>query len=190
MDRRKALKNIGTGIGAIAVTPTVVSMFQSCQTAASYTPVFFNADDFNKVAQLMELIIPGTEIPGAIELKLPEFTDTYIKAVWSEGDQENLSKGWAAFLNAASQATGKDAAQLENSDWDAQLAKYLKPGNDIPASEATAAAFAEQLRHLTVNAFKTNEYIGENVLAYAPIPGDYKGCVDLVETPGGKAWTL
>ena len=171
MDRRKALKNIGTGIGAIAVTPTVVSMFQSCQTAASYTPVFFNADDFNKVAQLMELIIPGTEIPGAIELKLPEFTDTYI-----EGDQENLSKGWAAFLNAASQATGKDAAQLENSDWDAQLAKYLKPGNDIPASEATAAAFAEQLRHLTVNAFKTNEYIGENVLAYAPIPGDYKGC--------------
>ena len=37
---------------------------------------------------------------------------------------------------------------------------------------------------------KPNEYIGENVLAYAPIPGDYKGCVDLMETTGGKAWSL
>jgi len=27
-------------------------------------------------------------------------------------------------------------------------------------------------------------------LAYAPIPGDYKGCVDLQETTGGKAWSL
>ena len=36
MDRRKALRNIGTGIGAIAVTPTIVSLFQSCQTAATY----------------------------------------------------------------------------------------------------------------------------------------------------------
>ena len=35
MDRRKALRNIGTGIGAIAVTPTIVSLFQSCQTAAN-----------------------------------------------------------------------------------------------------------------------------------------------------------
>ena len=190
MDRRKALKNIGTGIGAIAVTPTVVSMFQSCQTAASYTPVYFSAEDFKAVAQFMVLILPSTEIPGAIELKLPEFADAYIKAVWSEEDQKKLATGWAAFLNATKQATGKDAAELENADWDAQLAKYLKPGMENPTSEATAVAFAEQLRSLTVNAFKANEYIGENVLAYAPVPGDYKGCVDLQETTGGKAWSL
>lgn len=38
--------------------------------------------------------------------------------------------------------------------------------------------------------FKTNEFIGENVMAYAPIPGQQKGCVDLMETTGGKAWSL
>ena len=45
MDRRKALRNIGSGIGAIAITPTVVSLFQSCQTAVTYTPVFIPAED-------------------------------------------------------------------------------------------------------------------------------------------------
>jgi len=27
-------------------------------------------------------------------------------------------------------------------------------------------------------------------LAYAPVPGQQKGCVDLMETTGGKAWSL
>jgi len=27
-------------------------------------------------------------------------------------------------------------------------------------------------------------------LAYSPIPGQQKGCVDLEETTGGRAWSL
>ena len=56
MDRRKALRNIGTGIGAIAVTPTVISLFQSCQSAATYTPVFIPANDFNAIADIIHNI--------------------------------------------------------------------------------------------------------------------------------------
>lgn len=191
MDRRKALRNIGTGIGAIAVTPTVISLFQSCQTAANYSPVFIPMEDFNIISNLMELIIPKTEIPGAIELKLPEFADAYIDAVWDKERQDNFVDAWKAFKEAGTSAAGKtNASELSGTDWDAQLAKYLKPGNDVPAGEEDAAKFAGQLRNLTVNAFKTNEFIGENVLAYAPVPGQQKGCVDLMETTGGKAWSL
>ena len=190
MDRRKALKNIGTGIGAIAVTPTVVSLLQSCQSAATHTTVFFNTGDFGKISQLMELIIPSTDIPGAIELKLPEFTDSYNAAVWDSERQENFSSKLQAFFTASSEISGKNIDQMNTSDWDAVLAKYLKTGNEISDGEKDAAAFARELRSLTVNAFKTNEFIGENVLAYAPIPGEQKGCVDLMETTGGKAWSL
>lgn len=191
MDRRKALRNIGSGIGAIAITPTVVSLFQSCQTAVTYTPVFIPAEDFGIVSNLMELIIPKTDIPGAIELKLPEFADAYIDAVWDKERQDNFVDAWKAFKEAGTSAAGKtNASELSGTDWDSQLAKYLKPGNDVPAGEEDAAKFAGQLRNLTVNAFKTNEFIGENVLAYAPVPGQQKGCVDLMETTGGKAWSL
>ena len=191
MDRRKALRSIGTGIGAIAVTPSVVSLFQSCQSVATYTPVFISENDFKIVSNLMEMIIPKTDIPGAIELKLPEFVDAYIDAVWDEKRKTDFKEAWTAFISSSNKAAGKENADdLSTADWDAQLAKYLKPGNAVPADEILAAQFVNQLRSLTVNAFKTNEFIGEEVLAYAPIPGEQKGCVDLMEATGGKAWSL
>jgi predicted DNA-binding protein (MmcQ/YjbR family) len=82
------------------------------------------------------------------------------------------------------------------------LAKFLKADADQQATwksqnknasapvSAKAYAFVDQLRNMTITAFKTNEYIAENVLAYAPIPGEQKGCVDLMEATGGKAWSL
>ena len=191
MDRRKALKNIGTGMGAIAVTPTVVSLFQSCQTATGYTPAFVAQEDFEALSNIMELIIPATDTPGAIELKLPEFLDAYVDEVWSQENQEEFTTGWTAFKTGALKASGKEKInQLTSEEWDTQLAKYLKSESTPSADEEVAMTFANQLRGLTVNAYKTNEYIGENVLAYAPIPGDYKGCVDLQETTGGEAWSL
>ncbi|MDC1392861.1 gluconate 2-dehydrogenase subunit 3 family protein [Flavobacteriaceae bacterium] len=191
MDRRKALKNIGNGIGAIAVTPAVVSLFQSCQTSATYNPLFIPKDDFKIISNLMEMIIPKTDIPGAIELKLPEFVDAYIDAVWGEKEKTDFTETWEVFISASTKAAGNENENdLSAADWDAQLAKYLKPGNDLPADEILASQFVNQLRSLTVNAFKTNEFIGEEVLAYAPIPGEQKGCVDLMEATGGKAWSL
>ena len=71
---------------------------------------------------------------------------------------------------------------------DGQLSKYLK--GETPQGESAAAEFAEQLRSFTISAFKTSEYIGENVMAYLPVPGQYKGCVSLDEATGGKAWSL
>ena len=57
MNRRKALKNIGSGVGAIVVTPSVVNLFQSCQSGSAYKTVYFNSEDFDKISQLMELIL-------------------------------------------------------------------------------------------------------------------------------------
>ena len=191
MNRRKVLKNIGTGIGAFTITPTIIGLFQSCQTNISHTPVFVSKEDFEVLSDLMELIIPHTDIPGAKELKLPEFIDAYVDAVWSSENKVKFSKGWAAFKKQALQASVKEnISQLPTDDLDAQLAKYLRSQNIPSDKDKQATEFAKELRNLTVNAFKTNEFIGENVLAYTPVPGDYKGCVDLMETTGGKAWSL
>ena len=215
MDRRKALKTIGYGAGAISVTPAVVGLFHSCQNNSSnFVTEYFNKKQFAIVSQLMELILPETEIPGAINLKLPEFLDGYIYTIYSEESQKKISKGLDSFIDVALFDTAKSKAdKLTNEDLDFQLAKYLKADNDqknswkkqdsdyqkalknksnspkLP-SEALAYGFANQLRSLSITAFRTNEYIGENVLAYAPIPGEQRGCVDLMETTGGKIWSL
>ena len=115
----------------------------------------------------MELIIPSTDIPGAIELKLPEFTDRYIAAVWDSKQQDNFSSKLQSFLTVSSEISGENVDQMSISDWDAILAKLLKPENEISEEDKEAESFAKELRSLTINAFKTNEFICENVLAYA-----------------------
>ena len=215
MDRRKALKTIGYGSVAITLTPAVVGLFHSCQNSSSnFVPEYFNKKQFAIVSQLMELILPETDIPGAISLKLPEFLDGYIQTIYSDEVKKKISNGLNSFIDVALFDSEKSKAnKLTNEDLDFQLAKYLKANSDKKNSwekqdsdfqkalknkinppklpkEALAYGFANQLRSLSITAFRTNEYIGENVLAYAPIPGEQRGCVDLMETTGGKIWSL
>ena len=84
----------------------------------------------------------------------------------------------------------KPTRDLTFDELDKLLDKFLK-SNDINSDEEkSAASFTTELRDLTINAFRTNEYIGENVLAYQPVPGRNVGCVDLDEATEGKAWSL
>ena len=191
MDRRKALGNIGQGIGTIIVTPSIVSIFQRCQSSKTFNPTFFIAEDFNLISRLMEIIIPKTDIPGAIELKLPEFVDNYIDAVWDKKSKENINKSLKLFKDVAKTKFGqKPTRDLTFDELDKLLDKFLKSKDINSDEEKIAASFATELRNLTIDAFRTNEYIGENVLAYQPVPGRNVGCVDLDEATGGKAWSL
>jgi hypothetical protein len=215
MDRRKALKTIGCGTGAITLTPAVVGLFHSCQNNSSnFVPEYFDKNQFAIVSQLMELILPESEIPGAINLKLPEFLDGYIYTIYSKKVQKKISLGLDSFIEVSLIDSGKsNANKLTSEDLDFQLAKYLKADFKKNSSwkkqnsdyqkalknesespklpkEALAYGFANQLRSLSITAFRTNEYIGENILAYAPIPGEQRGCVDLMETTGGKIWSI
>ena len=215
MDRRKALKTIGYGSGAITLTPAVVGLFHSCQNNSSdFFPEYFNKNQFFIVSQLMELIIPETEIPGAINLKLPEFLDGYINIIFSEERKKKILIGLESFIEVSLFDSEKsNPNKLTNEDLDFQLSKYLRAdlkkknswkkqesgyqkalhnknkSTKLP-KEALAYGFANQLRSLSITAFRTNEYIGENILAYAPSPGEQRGCVDLMETTGGKIWSL
>ncbi len=191
MDRRKALGNIGQGIGTIIVTPSIVSIFQRCQSSKTFNPTFFIAEDFNLISRLMEIIIPKTDIPGAIELKLPEFVDNYIDAVWDKKSKENINKSLKLFKDVAKTKFGqKPTRDLTFDELDKLLDKFLKSKDINSDEEKIAASFTTELRNLTIDAFRTNEYIGENVLAYQPVPGRNVGCVDLDEATGGKAWSL
>jgi hypothetical protein len=56
--------------------------------------------------------------------------------------------------------------------------------------ETTRFAFANNLRGMTIWGYKASEYVGEEVLAYLPVPGEYIACGDVQELTGGKDWSL
>ncbi|MEM6320169.1 MAG: gluconate 2-dehydrogenase subunit 3 family protein [Bacteroidota bacterium] len=212
MKRRNALKNIGLSLGAITMSATVASLLQSCQkgTALTWQPTFFSPAEADLVTKTLEVILPTTsDIPGATDLNLAQFIDGYLNTVVSEKEKIGFKAGIEQYLTTTLQATGKtEAADLSLVDIDGRLAYYLKANPDqqkawnqevsaakqengtTPSDDAVNFSVLKSLRSRGISAFKMTEYIGEEVLAYAPVPGEQKGCVDLQEATEGKAWSL
>ena len=200
MDRRRVLKKIGYGSAAMVVTPQIINMLHSCKSNVNkYLPFFFANNQFQFVSKIMDLVIPKTDIPGAIELKLPEFLDNYIVVVMNQNDKETIIRRTNNFIKLILNETKKNSSmEINSNDLNTQLKKYLLASDkqiesweEAPKSqELEVYNYLIQIRSLTLNAFRLNEYIGEKVLAYDPIPGERKVCLDLKKTTGGKRWSL
>ena len=200
MDRRRVLKKIGYGSAAMVVSPQIINMLHSCKSNVNkYLPIFFANNQFQFVSKIMDLVIPKTDIPGAIELKLPEFLDNYIVVVMNQNDKETILRRTNNFIKLILNETKKNSSmEINSNDLNTQLKKYLLASDkqiesweEAPKSqELEVYNYLIQIRSLTLNAFRLNEYIGEKVLAYDPIPGERKVCLDLKKTTGGKRWSL
>lgn len=200
MDRRRVLKKIGYGSAAMVVSPQVINMLHSCKSNVNkYLPIFFANNQFQFVSKIMDLVIPKTDIPGAIELKLPEFLDNYIAVVMNQNDKETILRRTNNFIKLIlNEAKKNSSMEINSNDLNTKLKKYLLASDkqiesweEAPKSqELEVYNYLIQIRSLTLNAFRLNEYIGEKVLAYDPIPGERKVCLDLKKTTGGKRWSL
>lgn len=216
MNRRIALKNMGLALGYSVATPTLISLMQSCQqdTSPEWTPVFFTPEQGAVIMQVADLILPKTDTPSATEVSVHKFLDRYMNEVSEPEDQETFRVHLNDFIKKASQNAGKEAGEpltpeeLEpvlaealkkrSPEEEDQLSESLEAYDEAVASgnpptldpEISAYAFATQFRGAVIWSYKTSEYVGEEVLAYLPVPGEYIGCGDLDELTGGKAWSI
>ena len=214
MQRRTALKNIGLSFGALTLSSTVVSLFESCQTgAAAWSPEFFTAEQAGFVSKVIDVMLPTTITPGANDLNLTQFMDGYMQYVASPEDRTFAQMALPIVSKLTLEAAGKTKADdITNEDIDIQLNRFLRADEatqeargkalDVWAEatengetlvipeEGVAQAMINSLRRLAVFSFKNSEVIGETVLAYAPVPGEQKGCVSIEEATGGRAWSL
>ncbi|WP_396636052.1 gluconate 2-dehydrogenase subunit 3 family protein [Maribacter sp. R77961] len=215
MDRRKALKNMGLAMGYTVATPTLISIIQSCKSepAIVWTPDFFTADEGSAVTKLVDIILPKTDTPSASEVNVHLFIDKFANEVMEKEQQDFVKMSMSKFMDKVLADSGKEHIKdITLEDLEPVLAASLKVSKDDKVTnmkmintynKAVAAgqeanlddtvsrfAFADNLRGLTIWGYKTSEYVGEEVLAYLPVPGEYIGCADTQELTGGKAWSL
>jgi len=215
MDRRKALKNMGVALGYTVATPTLISIVQSCktETVLEWTPDFFSKDEGAALTRLVDIILPKTDTPSASETQVHLFIDRFADQVMEKEQQDFVKMSMGRFLEKALKDSGKEkAGDLTAEELEPVLAAALKVTKEDEVknfeaiqqyNEAVAEgkqplldegisrfAFANNLRGMTVWGYKTSEYVGEEVLEYLPVPGEYIGCGDLNELTGGKAWSL
>jgi len=215
MDRRKALRNMGLALGYTVATPTLIGIVQSCQeeTELEWTPDFFSKDEGTVLTKLVDIIIPKTDTPSASETQVHLFIDRFADQVMKPEEQDFVKMSMGRFMEKALKDSGKEkAGDLTAEELEPVVAAALKTTPEDQTKNYTAIqqyqdaisegkeallnedisrfAFANNLRGLTIMGYKTSEYVGEEVLVYLPVPGEYIACGDLQELTGGKAWAI
>jgi hypothetical protein len=198
MNRRDALKGMGLSLGYAVATPAILSMLQSCNTEASiWVPKFLTIDEGIVLRHLVDLILPQSETsPGALEVNVPEFIDLYVDKTYEDLEKRKYKKGLTSIMNALNINEERPLSKLKTEDYDALLAKYLKTDNKqqnaFKQDKEDTIIFKALtgIRSSSIWVYKTSELVGEQVLAYDPIPGFAKGCISVEEATGGKAWSL
>ena len=214
MNRRKAIKNLGLSLGSISLTPAVLSLLQSCQNDLDWKPVFFDSNQIKFISEITNLIIPSSdEVPGSNELNLIRFIDLYISNVRNNDDQIFIKSSLDSFIENYYNKSNKNSLtnydieeldeilkyyfksdvskqELWSSDFNKIKNSILDGSIESSSNDALSFYFLKTIRDLTITAFKGSEYIGKNILVFRPVPGQQKGCVDLLETTNGRAWTI
>ncbi|MGA0074303.1 MAG: gluconate 2-dehydrogenase subunit 3 family protein [Flavobacteriaceae bacterium] len=197
MDRRVALKNLGLGFGYAVATPTLLSILQSCTSEASlpWTPVLLSANQAHVLTLVVDVMLPKTDSPSASEVNIPQFVDKLLAETVPAEDQPKSLQGLDAFIAEALASSGKsNPADLTEADVDVVLAATLKISAEARAAltggMAEAAAWASEIRGTAIWAYKNSEVVGEQHLAYDPVPGQWIACGNLQELTQGKVYSL
>lgn len=197
MDRRNALKRTGVLAGTAIAMPALFSLLQACKEEPRLTwqPEFFSESEARTVSEIVDMILPRTDTPGALDVKVDMFIDKVVAHTYGKDGQDRMRDEIAAFNSTCESdfgavfidldATGKEevlrvaektSGKLSRGVW----GQAVGPQEDI--------GFYRSLKSMAIWAYFTSEEIGENVLSYDPVPGVYEGCKPLSEV--GNRWSL
>jgi hypothetical protein len=213
MDRRQAIKSIGLGAGFLVVTPTIMSLLQSCKSEPEFNPLFISKGEGHALRRIVDLIIPSdNKVPGAVDVGVHSFIDSYWNAVVPVEQQALVKVGFGLLADKFRSTFNKELEAGKSEEYDQLLAQYLKTSKEeqeafdekmgefdvayeqdptaMPDPEAGVYSLLSSIRGMTIWGWKTSEEIGKNVLWYDPVPGQQKGCIPLSEAGNGKVMSL
>lgn len=213
MKRRQALKNIGLGAGLFVIGPSTLSLLQSCNSEPEYDwqPVFLTASHGYALKKVLHVILPSSDTPGASDLNIPQFIDAYMDQVEDVERREKFQESADAFARAFKEEFDKEQEEGKDEDFENLIKKYLKatPAQRekfvrrntetqdairdpeyVMNNDEGAYAYLTTVRNMGIWAWKNSEEVGENVMWYDPIPGQYIPCGPVDELGQGKAMSL
>jgi len=209
MNRRTALKNLTLSIGYVVSVPTIMTTFSSCtEELATWKPLFLSDQEKFMVTHLVDIILPTSDIPGGLDVNIPQFIDIMYQEIELESNQKAFQQGGIIFASKFDQRYGEKIEKGHKSEIQDLFAHYFtlskretskvlheqsKPQNEIHPNHLNnylLYKFLFSVRYYSLFGYFTSEKVGKEVLAYDPIPGVYKGCISLEEATNGKTWTL
>ena len=170
MNRRDLLKKGIYGLAGVTLSSTLISTLQNCSSIEKYIPLYFSNDEFSLLSNIVDFLVPKTETPGAVDMKVPQFIDIIISETYNSESKNNFSNKFKLLIEDFK------SNNIDLSDYNSIKSKFVNDFNNKTHQE-----MYNQIRDLTVWGFKTSKEIALNVLNYNPIPGYQLGCVNIKE---------
>lgn len=172
MERRTALKNLFIIGGAAALFPGC--LLQDKKQGVKLSHLDVNADLQEQLAEVTEAIIPETDTPGSKSLGLHLFALKIVDECYQKDAQQSFVKGLKALDGYAKEKTGASFAKAD-SQQRAELLAGVKKGS----ADKDLAYFVAEIRQLTIEGYRSSEYVMTNLLPYQLVPGHFYGCVEV-----------
>lgn len=185
MERRTAIKNLALSLGVTVTSSTLLSLLQACEQPVQeevWKPLFLTEQQGKTLAAMVERIIPKTDTPSAKEAGVHQFIDLILKDYTKAEEAQEFADGIDALEQKPLKKYQKVFTDLEV----AQQDEFLKAENEALKNVKGTLPFFFKLKKSTIEGYYTSE-IGAQTLSYIPVPGDYKGCIDL--TPEMKTYS-
>lgn len=188
MDRRTAIKRTTLIMGTALSAGTLGGLMAGCtaETPLDWQPQWFSEDEVRSLTALMDTILPKTDTPSASEVGVPQYIDDIVGHFWSEDDQSGFRNGIAQANELAQNQSSQKYEDL--SDEVQTVVMNILVNEAKTQTENPGRPFFLQLKELIYSGYFSSEIIGEQVLAYDPVPGEYIGDLPISEVD--NAWSL
>jgi gluconate 2-dehydrogenase gamma chain len=167
----------------------------SATTSAATEPSILTASQRDIVSRVIDVMIPRTDTPGAVDVGVPGFIDLMLRDVCTQADRDRYLAGLADFDATAVAENGKKFVTLETTQQLALVRKFHDAAVGAERRQRRAHArpqrpFILMTKELTLLGFFTSQAGATQVLQYVAVPGSYHGCIPLEQAGNGKTWAV
>ncbi|MEM8525508.1 MAG: gluconate 2-dehydrogenase subunit 3 family protein [Bacteroidota bacterium] len=191
MNRRDAIKQSFLVIGGTAISTSVLSgLLVGCQADAklAWTPTFLTEEEAKTLTSALDVLLPTTDTPGALDAGVPQFLDQLANDFLPEDDQQKFREGIKAMNTDSEAKYSKAFAQLSEAQQTELLTAYDQAAFGEGSKEGLSAIdFYPEFKQSACWAFCTSEPGATKHLQFVFDPRGYSNCVPIAEV-GGKAF--
>lgn len=197
INRREALKNTVLFGTASALSTSLFTLIQSCQAEErlSWEPQFLSPEHAQLVSALVDTILPSTDTPGGLDVKVDILIDLIYAKSLDENQQKQIVEAMNQFNDNCRSAYGNNFNKLSLANQvaileaeEAKAPKFVRGVWGYAIEKQEPVGFYRGFKSLAIMGFCTSLEIGKHALNYDPIPGPYQGCISFAEV--GKVWSL
>ena len=178
--RRQAIRGAASIVGGTIAAAHVSAFLGRAAIAATDNaqPAFFTDDQFRLVTNVVDVMIPETDTPGAITAGVHHFIDLMLDE-WASPERQDR------FRSGIDELGSRLGGDFSDADPDERLER-LRVIDQEAHDDGAEDDFFREFKRLALFGYYSSEAGATSELQYEALTPDYKACVPLDDI--GRAW--